>query len=810
MAYNTKIQLNLYKYENNEFKRIAVIDDYNEISFSRKMYEAGEFTITINQNIPNAKLFEIGTFVQFGSDKYDIGEINNITTPIGAEGKGSQNLTITGHDLRYLFKRRVIKNCNANGKWEMTAKGEIVMRSLIQDQCGINAEVKRRLPIANVIPNSADAIGKEFSISESFSNLYDVLVTIATQSETGWRIRFENGTMTLEFYEGSDLSSSVFFSTEFDSLQDGEFNETTDAYSNTVYIGGKGQGDQRDIYEGEDGNPEGMDRFESWDDQSSLTDEVEYANEALSMLAQYGDITTVQGTALAKNPYVYKENYNVGDIIKISFSGKSARTRVLSVTEHWSGRGQYAIEFEFGKPINDLAGQLQLMLRQIQRAGDSSSSTDSVRWYTIPTDTEMPKADVTFNTIGFIGDCGNDGKTFKLYFDENGTGSKSYHVWFKQLAGSGKLTLTTGVAGKQNLEMDSGTYVAIIYVDQEGNVLNQANAVSVNSGGQSVGTASTINVNGKTYDIGGSGSGIPLGGWTSFENDTAPNTEWLQAGTTFDSDTYPELFLYLGGNTVPKWNEGEGERTSFGYPYNSSEQSYTLNNFSSYKTMVLNNASPYNTSPNSTGTWFISDNGSSYIDLEHYRQWLVDNNYTGYPQYGSSGSGRDAIGMSNVSWDKVTDVFTFTLKTRAVVSFIKKPKIRFIKATTTASSYTPSSAVQEIKDYTKDYVDAKNSYSTEETLTGGTWIDGKPIYKITKEGTGNFSNSNWTNITLFNDGIQKKVVKIDMICNTCCLRPQSFEITNTLAFSTATSSGSGSTANNAKYILTILYTKTTD
>lgn len=503
MAYNTKIQLNLYKYENNAFKRIAVIDDYNEISFSRRLYEAGEFTVTINKNIPNAGLFEIGLFIQFGHDEYDVGEITNITTPIGAEGKGSQNLAITGHDLRYLFKRRVIKNCNANGKWEMTAKGEIVMRSLIQDQCGINAEVKRRLPIENVIPASEDAIGKEFSISESFSNLYDVLSTIATQSEIGWRIKFENGTLTLECYPGNDLSDSVFFSTEFDSLQDGEFNETTDSFSNAVYIGGKGQGDERDIYEGEDGSPEGLERFESWDDQSSLTDESEYENEAKSMLAQYGDITTVAGTALAKNPYIYKENYNVGDIIKISFSGKSARTRVLSVTEHWSGRGEYAIEFEFGKPMNNLANQLQLMLRQIQRAGDSSSSTDSIRWYTIPTDTEMPKADVTFDTIGFIGDAGA-GATFKLYYNSNGTGSKSYHVWFKQLAG-GKLTLTTGVAGKQNLEMDSGTYVAIIYVDQEGNVLNQASAVSVNSGGQSVGTARTINVNGKTYDIGGGG-----------------------------------------------------------------------------------------------------------------------------------------------------------------------------------------------------------------------------------------------------------------------------------------------------------------
>jgi hypothetical protein len=254
-------------------------------------------------------------------------------------------------------------------------------------------------------------------------------------------------------------------------LQDGEFNETTDSFSNAVYIGGKGQGDERDIYEGEDGSPEGLERFESWDDQSSLTDESEYENEAKSMLAQYGDITTVAGTALAKNPYVYKENYNVGDIIKISFSGKSANTRVLSVTEHWSGRGEYAIEFEFGKPMNNLANQLQLMLRQIQRAGDNSSSTDSVRWYTIPTDTEMPKADVTFDTIGFIGDAGA-GATFKLYYNSNGTGSKTYHVYFKQLAGTGKLTLTTGV-GAFDLVVSVGTYVMIIYVDENGNISTQ-------------------------------------------------------------------------------------------------------------------------------------------------------------------------------------------------------------------------------------------------------------------------------------------------------------------------------------------------
>ena len=85
----------------------------------------------------------------------------------------------------------------------------------------------------------------------------------------------------------------------------------------------------------------------------------------------------------------------------------------------------------------------------------------------------MPKADVTYNTIGFVGTVGT-GATFTLYLDNEKTGAKTYHVYFKQLGGTGKLTLTTGKAGATNLTLNAGTYVAIIYVDENGNVTNTA------------------------------------------------------------------------------------------------------------------------------------------------------------------------------------------------------------------------------------------------------------------------------------------------------------------------------------------------
>lgn len=491
MSYKEKPQIKLYKYENNAFSLVAIIDDYSECSWENNRFQAGVFSISINYNIPNALLFAEKLWVQFGNNPYSFGEINKITDRIGADGKGSQIRTITGYDARYIFKRRIIKSLNSENTWSMTAKGEICMRSLIADQCGAGAETKRRLPVVNTIPAVNDAIGSIYSVSESFTNLYEVLRTIATQTEIGWRIRFD-GELTLEFYEGEDRRETVRFDTNYDSLQDGEFTDSLESYANSILISGKGTGADRDLYEGETGTPQGLDRFEAYSNQSEMTTEEEYEAQAQSMLSQYGQTLTVSGNGLAKCPYIYGEQYDVGDIITVSFSGKSAVVQILSVTEHWR-HGAYDITFSFGKPQNTLSEQLQIMLRKIQQASDKTTATSSVKWYTIPTDTAMSVSDVVYDTIGFTGDCGS-GATFTLYLDDESTGAKEYNVYFKNLSG-GKITLTTGKTGAENAVMNSGTYVAMVYVDPQGNITVQsATATSViESGNNQPATSDGVN-----------------------------------------------------------------------------------------------------------------------------------------------------------------------------------------------------------------------------------------------------------------------------------------------------------------------------
>lgn len=481
-------QLKLYKYENSAFILVAIIDDYQQISFEHSLYSAGTFTVTINYNIPNARLFERGLFVQFGNNPHDFGEILTMRNSIGPDGKGSEILNITGYDARYLFKRRIIRNLNANDVWSMTAKGEICLRSLVRSECGDGAEAKRRLPISNVIPEPANAKGGVYSVSESYTNLYDALCTIATQSEIGWAVTFENDALTLEVFEGRNLNDSVFFSTGFESLANGEYTDTAESFANVLYIGGKGEGSEQDMYEGsvtdEGGNePTALDRFEAYDSQASMTTEEEYEAEAGAMLSQYSQNVTVSGAGLVKCPFVFRENYDVGDVITLRFSDKTAVTQILSVTEQWSN-GSYTLSFSFGKPQNSLAQQINILLKKISNASKKTKAIECVKWYTIPTDTAQSEADVTFDTLGFTGEMTADA-TFTLYADDEGTGSKIYNVYVKNLSGSHTLTLTTGKAGAASYALQPGTYNAQIYVDENGSIIQRSistiNSVTANS-----------------------------------------------------------------------------------------------------------------------------------------------------------------------------------------------------------------------------------------------------------------------------------------------------------------------------------------
>lgn len=204
--------------------------------------------------------------------------------------------------------------------------------------------------------------------------------------------------------------------------------------------------------------------------------------------------------------------------------------------------------------------------------------------------------------------------------------------------------------------------------------------------------------------------GTPLGTWASFENDYAPNIEWLQGGTTFNPNTYPALAMYLGGNTVPERYDHNrlGDYEAISLP-TSSATAITMQ----YDGIVIYQ-------PNQGGTNYIYINGV---------QICFDK---------ASSSDDSAVTVPFRKGD-VIYVTRQNGATSSKVAYYKHPL--FIKATPTSADSDYEGTLNAIREF---YV-RNNTYSTEERLTGGVWIDGKPIYRRcwvrTTVGSGNDINS---------------------------------------------------------------------
>ena len=201
-----------------------------------------------------------------------------------------------------------------------------------------------------------------------------------------------------------------------------------------------------------------------------------------------------------------------------------------------------------------------------------------------------------------------------------------------------------------------------------------------------------------TYEkITGGGEGAPLGSITSYEGSTVPAGYLECDGSTFDADRYPALAMLLGSNVLPEIFDhnklGDVETAPFANPYGSTE------------TMQYDGV--YSVGISSTGSVKIT----------------INNVMVGVD---SAPAGDACNTTAEFKKGDVVNVQTNGTMQINAIRYYKKHMA--IKATSSYASDTENTLFNQIK----DYVDNSQSYSTTETLTGGTWIDGKPIYRTVR------------------------------------------------------------------------------
>lgn len=459
----------VYDYDGNsgKFLSVGIFDSAESVSYEWSAFNAGQFSIQARDDVPNAGLLARGRVVRIGGKATGI--ITTRKETLSQDGRVV--VAVTGYDLRILFKQRIIRNLNADGKWEMSGNAETVLLSLIESECGSLAQEKRRLPVS--IPASQSR-GEPVTVSESFTNLLDVCQKIALQGGIGWCVELSEGLLSLKVYTGEDKSGEVFISPAFGSIASGEWSDSSDSFSNAVYIGGKGNNGARDVFEGEENDARGLMRFESFANESSLTTTQEYRNRADMVLSQYEQTEKMSGQMLFKSPYVFGDDYFIADILTVEFRGHKSRQQITGCTESYQ-RGKYAIKADFGHQQMTIGNQLSAVANNVKNLSEqvpSNSITSTVTaTFTGGTWTQN-KNEVKYDTI----DVNGAGKLI-LYFDASSkTGRKGYNL-LPRTAGTLKLC-TTADSTEKTLAVRAGFCYRAEVTDAGAVLVDEASAVA--------------------------------------------------------------------------------------------------------------------------------------------------------------------------------------------------------------------------------------------------------------------------------------------------------------------------------------------
>lgn len=202
-------------------------------------------------------------------------------------------------------------------------------------------------------------------------------------------------------------------------------------------------------------------------------------------------------------------------------------------------------------------------------------------------------------------------------------------------------------------------------------------------------------------------TGNPVGTLLATYKKIQPRNYLYCDGSTFNASQYPALYLYLGSNVLPDYRE-----------------------------CVMVGAEE-----NTTDTIATHD---VYAQGEFKDDQFQGHRHKDKNQSGSTGSPYNTPILGGNASSNTTDAFAYTVSTDEVNG---EPRTGTTTHGKQKAVYVYIKAVDgvDIADEdtflvtVKNFVEEKNSYSTTEMLTGGKWIDGKPIYKISFDRT--FTNN---------------------------------------------------------------------
>lgn len=371
-----------------ELNKKYIIDIYSSIIWTPRYNTLGDCELVISASCENFKKIKECKYIIRDDDEMAC-EIKKVE--LKTDEENGDQLIITGTDVKDILNQRIVMNqTNFNGLVED------YIRTLINDAI-INPKDSNR-KIANFILD--DKVGFTEKIREQVTYDYvgDKIQKLCKQYNWGYKVIIKNKNFIFSLYKGKDRSNYVKFSQNFDNIATTDYLKDDSNIKNFTVIAGEGEGAERSKVTV--GESIGIDRKELYIDARDISSSIDYTEllssyqngnektiggvlyyqvngksiaiitknekgevsevklcndvymESLKStgyerMAQYKSNISFEGEIIVGVNYVYKKDYNLGDIISIENKyGIFMKTRIVEVIENQDDKG-YTIEPTF-------------------------------------------------------------------------------------------------------------------------------------------------------------------------------------------------------------------------------------------------------------------------------------------------------------------------------------------------------------------------------------------------------------------------------------------------------------------------------
>ena len=334
------------------FTRLAVIDDYISFIWTARYYEPGDFELVLPADPKYMGIISQDYYVARDDDE-DVGIIETIR--IERDEDLRQILIVSGRFLSSILGRRIIATQTC-----LYGKISDCVAQLINDN--IISPVIADREIQDFVLGSMSVTGT-MQAQYTGKNLLDTISDICVNYGLGMKVTLDSyNRFVFDLYKGTDrtyyqsVNPWVVFSDKYDNLLSSVYEENYRTMVDAVLVAGEGEGvDRRTLWVSR--GLTGLDRHEAYKDQRQIrSNNGDISdNDYDDMLQEAGEealteyTTAFTGTVYFDN-IQYKTDVNLGDlcVIENSVWGIYINARLVEVIESVSETGEHTILPTFG------------------------------------------------------------------------------------------------------------------------------------------------------------------------------------------------------------------------------------------------------------------------------------------------------------------------------------------------------------------------------------------------------------------------------------------------------------------------------